>query len=61
MRDSTYIAIDLGAGSGRVFMANLSPEQFLSMKSADSRISHPAVIAIWNGASARCLKKSKRV
>jgi rhamnulokinase len=28
MRDSTYIAIDLGAGSGRVFMANLSQEQF---------------------------------
>src|SRR5262245_13639814 len=28
MKDPVYIAIDLGAGSGRVFMANLSPEQF---------------------------------
>jgi rhamnulokinase len=26
--DSTYIAVDLGAGSGRVFMANLSPQEF---------------------------------
>jgi rhamnulokinase len=28
MKDSTYIAVDLGAGSGRVFMANLAPQQF---------------------------------
>ena len=28
MKDPVYIAIDLGAGSGRVFMANLSPEKF---------------------------------
>src|SRR5262249_48046782 len=28
MKDAAYVAIDLGAGSGRVFMANLSTDQF---------------------------------
>src|SRR5262245_43634846 len=28
MKDPAYVAIDLGAGSGRVFVANLSPDQF---------------------------------
>jgi len=29
MHDPLYIAVDLGAGSGRVFLAGLEPEQFL--------------------------------
>src|SRR5213595_3412097 len=29
MHDSLYIAVDLGAGSGRVFLAGFEPEQFL--------------------------------
>ena len=28
MKDPAYVGIDLGAGSGRVFMANLSPDRF---------------------------------
>jgi rhamnulokinase len=41
MKDPAYIAIDLGAGSGRVFMANLSPDQ-ISFHEVHRFVNQPA-------------------